>query len=85
MKKKKRLRVIPPLRKGASDREIPRWTKAHDVFDRLEAGVAEVVEGRSDLDRLLGEAVLSRLAHQRTTDATTLASRVPDRGSYRRH
>jgi hypothetical protein len=92
MKKKKRLRAIPPLRQGASDEEILRWTKAHDVFDRLEAGVAEVVEDRSDLDRLLQEAivqgntaqlnmrippamkaVLSRLARQRTTDATTLA------------
>jgi len=92
MKKKTRLSVIPPLRKGASDEEILRWTKAHDIFDRLEAGVAEVVADRSDLDRLLQEAivqgntaqlnmrippamkaVLSRLARQRTTDATTLA------------
>ena len=65
---------------------------AHDVFDRLEAGVSEIVADRSDLDQLLQEAVvqgntaqlnmripramkavLSRLARQRTTDATTLA------------
>ena len=62
------------------------------MFERLEAGVSEVVEDRSDLDQLLQEAlrqgktaqlnirippamkaVLSRLARQRTTDATTLA------------
>lgn len=90
MKKKKR--GIPPLRKGASEKEIVRWTTKHDVFDRLEAGVSEVIEDQSDLDRALHEAlfqdntaqlnmrlppamkaVLSKLARQRTTDATTLA------------
>ena len=84
--------AIPPLRKGASDQEIIRWTKTHDVFDRLDAGVSELVEQHGDLDRILEEAVfqdntaqlnmrippamkavLSRLARQRTTDATTLA------------
>lgn len=90
MKNKKR--AIPPLRKGASDQEIIRWTRQHDVFDRLEAGVSEVVEDHRDLERVLQDAlfedntaqlnmrippamkaVLSRLARQRTTDATTLA------------
>lgn len=90
MKHKKR--VIPPLRKGASDQEIVRWTSKHDVFDRLDTDISEVVEDHSDLDRVLQEAlfedntaqlnmrippamkaVLSRLARQRTTDATTLA------------
>jgi len=90
MKNKKR--VIPPLRKGASDQEIVRWTSKHDVFDRLDTDISEVVEDHSDLDRVLQEAlfedntaqlnmrippamkaVLSRLARQRTTDATTLA------------
>lgn len=90
MKNKKR--VIPPLRKGTADQEIVRWTRDHDVFDRLDAGVSEVVKDHGDLDRLLQEAlfqdntaqlnmrippamkaVLSRLARQRTTDATTLA------------
>ena len=75
-----------------TDEEIIRWTKSHDVFDRLESGVSEVVEDHSDLDEVLREAifqdntaqlnmrlppamkaVLSRLARQRTTDATTLA------------
>ena len=92
MKKKTRSSTIPPLRKGASDEEIIRWTTTHDVFDRLEAGVAEIVEDRRDLNQLLQEAViqgntaqlnmrippamkavLSRLARERTTDATTLA------------
>lgn len=90
MKNKKR--AVPPLRKEASDKEIIRWTKTRDVFDRLGAGVSELVEDHRDLDRILEEAVfqdntaqlnmrippamkavLSRLARQRTTDATTLA------------
>lgn len=92
MKKKPRVSSIPPLRKDASDEEIIRWTTTHDIFDRLEAGVAEIVEDHSDFEQLLQEAVtqgntaqlnmrippamkavLSRLARQRTTDATTLA------------
>jgi hypothetical protein len=28
----------PPLRRGASENEIIRWTKDHDIFNRLEAG-----------------------------------------------
>jgi len=90
MKNKKR--VIPPLQKGASEQEIVRWTSKHDVFDRLDTDISEVVEDHSDLDRVRQEAlfedntaqlnmrippameaVLSRLARQRTTDATTLA------------
>ena len=90
MKNKKR--AVSPLRKGASDQEIIRWTRTHDVFDRLDGGVSELVEDHSDLDQFLQEAlfqdntaqlnmrippamkaVLSRLARQRTTDATTLA------------
>ena len=76
----------------STDEEIIRWTKSHDVFDRLDKGVSEVVEDHSDLDEVLREAifqentaqlnmrlppamkaVLSKLARQRTTDATTLA------------
>ena len=55
MKNKKR--VIPSLRKGASDQEIVRWTRKHDVFDRLDAGVSQVVEDHSDLNRVLREAL----------------------------
>ncbi len=55
MKNKKR--VTPPLRKRARDQEIVRWTRKHDVFDRLDAGVSEVVEDHSDLDRVLHEAL----------------------------
>ncbi len=54
MKNKKR---VPSLRKGASDQEIVRWTRKHDVFDRLDAGVSQVVEDHSDLDRVLQEAL----------------------------
>jgi predicted transcriptional regulator len=89
---KMKTKRIPKLRRGASDAEAVRWAKAHDVFNRLDSGVAEVVEDHSDLDRILEEAVLqdntaqlnmrippamkavlSRLARERTTDATTLA------------
>ena len=89
---KKTKRKVPSLTKGATDEQVTRWTKSHDVFDRLEAGVSEIVEDHSDLDEVLREAifqdntaqlnmrlppamkaVLSKLARQRTTDATTLA------------
>ena len=81
MKNKKR--AIPPLPKGAGDKEIIRIQ---------EPGVSELVGDHSDLDRILEEAVfqdntaqlnmrippamkaaLSRLVRERTTDATTLA------------
>ena len=89
---KKIKRKIPALRRDTSDNEIIRWTKDHDIFDRLEAGISEIVDDHSDLDKALHEAifqdntaqlnmrlppamkaVLSKLARQRTTDATTLA------------
>jgi hypothetical protein len=89
---KKTKRRTPRLRSGPSDGQLIRWTKSHDVFDRLETGVSEVVEDHGDLDKVLREAifqdntaqlnmrlppamkaVLSKLARQRTTDATTLA------------
>ena len=79
------------LSRNATDEEIVRWTKSHDVFDRLEAGVSEIIEDHSDLDQALRDAifqdntaqlnmrlppamkaVLSELARQRRTDATTL-------------
>ena len=34
-----------------------RWAKKHDVFDRLNAGISEVVEDHSDLDQVLQEAL----------------------------
>jgi hypothetical protein len=89
---KKTNRKAPRLTSKSTDEEIIRWTKSHDVFDRLDAAVSEVVEDHSDLDETLREAifqdntaqlnmrlppamnaVLSKLARQRTTDATTLA------------
>jgi hypothetical protein len=85
-------RQIPRLREGSTEREIIRWARANDVFERLDRGVSDVVADTSDLDSLLEEAivqqntaqlnmrlppamkaVLSRLARERTTDATTLA------------
>lgn len=83
---------VKRLTSKSTDEEIIRWTKSHDVFDRVETGVSEIVEDHSDLDQVLREAifqdntaqlnmrlppamkaVLSKLARQRTTDATTLA------------
>jgi hypothetical protein len=55
MKKKKR--KISRLRSGANDEKTIRWTKTHDVFDRLEAGVSEVIQDHSDLDQALREAI----------------------------
>jgi hypothetical protein len=89
---KKPKRKVSRLHRKSNDEEIVRWAKSHDVFDRLEKGVSEVVEDHSDLDEVLRDAifqdntaqlnmrlppamkaVLSKLARQRTTDATTLA------------
>ena len=89
---KKPRRKISRLATAATDDEIIRWAKSNDVFDRLEAGVSEVIEDHADLDAVLHEAifqentaqlnmrlppamkaVLSKLARERTTDATTLA------------
>ena len=89
---KKTKSKIKRLTSKSNDEEIIRWTKSHDVFDRVETGVSEIVADHSDLDQVLREAifqdntaqlnmrlppamkaVLSKLARQRTTDATTLA------------
>ena len=89
---KKTKRKVSSLTSKSTDEEIARWTKSHDIFDRLETGISEIIEDHSDLDEVLREAifqdntaqlnmrlppamkaVLSKLARQRTTDATTLA------------
>src|SRR4029450_10806283 len=89
---KKTKRKVPRVSRNATDEEIIPWTKSHDVFDRLEAGVSEIIEDHADVDAVLHEAifqdntaqlniplppamkaVLSKLARERTTDATTLA------------
>jgi hypothetical protein len=89
---KKTKRKVSSLTSKSTDDEVIRWTKSHDIFDRLETGVSEIIEDHSDLEEVLREAifqdntaqlnmrlppamkaVLSKLARQRTTDATTLA------------
>ena len=45
------------MQKGASEKEIIRWVKTHDVFDRLDAGVSELIDDHSNLDRILEETV----------------------------
>jgi hypothetical protein len=54
---KKPKRKIPRLTKDATDEEIIRWTKSNDVFDRLEAGVSEIIDYHADLDAVLHEAI----------------------------
>jgi hypothetical protein len=54
---KKTRRKIFRLAKDATDDEIIRWTKSHDVFDRLEAGVSEIIEDHTDLDAALYEGI----------------------------
>ena len=49
---KKTKRKASRLTSKSTDEEIIRWTKSHDVFDRLETGVSEVVEDHSDLDEV---------------------------------
>jgi hypothetical protein len=52
---KKRKRKVPRLSRNATDEEIVRWTKSHDVFDRREAAVSEIIEDH--LDQVLRDAV----------------------------
>ena len=54
---KKTKRKASRLTTKSTDEEIVRWTKSHDVFDRLETGISEVVEDHSDLDEVLREAI----------------------------
>ena len=54
---KKTRRKISRLAKDATDDEIIRWTKSHDVFDRLEAGISEIIEDHADLDAALYEGI----------------------------
>ena len=65
-----RNRRIPKLRKSASDAEVIDWTSKHDVFERLDADVAEIVDDHSDLELLLEDA----LSEDNTTQ---LNMRVP--------
>ena len=56
MKKTKR-RVSSLTSKSTDDEVIRCWTKSHDIFDRLETGVSEIIEDHSDLDEVLREAI----------------------------
>ena len=59
---KKPRRKISRLSRDASDNEIIRWTKSNNVFDRLEAGVSEIIENHTDLDAVLHEAIQDNTA-----------------------
>ena len=54
---KKTKRKVSRLSRNATDEKIVRWTKSHDVFDRLETGVSEIIEDHSDLDQVLRDAI----------------------------
>lgn len=60
MKRAKTKRTIPPLAPNASDEETVKWLTKYDLDERLAAGVSEIVEDRSDLDRLLQEALFQK-------------------------
>ena len=66
MNKKKNGQAIPPLSRRAKEEDVIKWTAAHDVFDRLDAGVAEIVDERQDLDALLEVALKQRNTAQLT-------------------
>lgn len=52
MKRAKTKRPIPLLSPNATDKEIVKWLTKYDLDERLATGVSEIVEDRSDLDRL---------------------------------
>ncbi len=54
---KKTKRKSSQLTSKSTDEEIIRWTQSHDVFDRLEKGVSELVEDHSVLDEVLRQAI----------------------------
>jgi hypothetical protein len=55
--KKSTRHPIPSLPPEASNEEIIHWVDAHDVIDRLKAGVSEIIEDHSNLDALLEQAL----------------------------
>ena len=56
MKPQKKTQAIPSLSAAASEEEIIQWVQAHDVEERLDAGVSEVVEDHRDLERIVEDA-----------------------------
>jgi hypothetical protein len=62
------------LTSKSKDEEVIRWTKSHDVFDRLETGVSEVVEDHSDLDEVLREAIFQDNTAQLNMGRTMMSS-----------
>jgi hypothetical protein len=54
---KKTKRKAPSLTSGVTDEQLSRWIKFHDVFDRLETGLSEVVEDHGDLDEVFRDAI----------------------------
>jgi hypothetical protein len=70
VKRAKTERVIPSLPPNTSDEEIVKWLTKYDLDERLAARVSEIVEDRSDIDRLLQEALFQK-------NTTPLSVRVP--------
>ena len=54
---KKTKRRVSSLTSKSTDDEVIRWTKSHDIFDRLETGASEIIEDHSDLDEVLRETI----------------------------
>jgi hypothetical protein len=53
---KKPKRKASHLTGKSTNQEIIRWTKPHDVLDRLTKGVSEEVKDHSDLDEVLSRS-----------------------------
>jgi hypothetical protein len=66
MKQAKKIPSVPPLSPDATDDEIVEWVTRYSLDDRLAAGVTEIVEDHSDLDRLLQERKATEVTAQLT-------------------
>ncbi len=56
MKRHKKMQAIPPLSADATEEEILQWVQTHDVGERLDAGVSEIVDDHDDLTRIVEDA-----------------------------
>ena len=56
MKRRKKTQAIPSLSATATEEEIIQWVQMHDLSERLDAGVSEVVEDHEDLERVVEDA-----------------------------
>lgn len=56
MKRRKKTQTVPSLPADATEEEILQWVQTHDVGERLDAGVSEIVDDHDDLTRVIEDA-----------------------------